>query len=230
MRRRARRRSAGTTAAALSREAEPLEHADRPLVLRSHDRLEPKDAVRVDMIGERADRARGDATTAAAGQQPVADLDAAPLVVVVVQGDPTDDRAASFHDDERAEVPGRLHGRQIALHEGAQLELRQRRQPCLAADIGIGERGRDHGDVLEDGRPDQELVDPKAATRERQAHRASTSARSLSPRPERQTAISSASVSSARARACDDSSAGTMPSVRQRRWKAASASSSVQVT
>ena len=36
--------------------------------------------------------------------------------------------------------------------------------------------------------------------------------------------------SSARASACDDSSAGTMPSVRQRRWKAASASSSVQVT
>ena len=48
---------------------------------------------------------------------------------------------------------------------------------------------------------------------QRLPHRVSTSARSLSPRPERQTVISSASVSSARASACDDSSAGTMPSV-----------------
>ena len=45
-------------------------------------------------------------------------------------------------------------------------------------------------------------------------HRASTSARSLSPRPERQTTTSSASSSSTRASACAGSSAGMMPSVR----------------
>src|ERR1035437_9142998 len=57
---------------------------------------------------------------------------------------------------------------------------------------------------------------------------ASASSRSLSPRPDRQTTISDSSASSARARACDDSSAGMMPSVLVRRSKAASASSSVQ--
>ncbi len=56
--------------------------------------------------------------------------------------------------------------------------------------------------------------------RRRQAHRASTCARSLSPRPERQTTIRSASRSSARASACDGSSAGTIPSVRASRWNA----------
>ena len=57
-----------------------------------------------------------------------------------------------------------------------------------------------------------------------------TSARSLSPRPERQTRTSSASRSSARARACELSSAGMIPSVFARRWKASSASSSVHGT
>ena len=55
-----------------------------------------------------------------------------------------------------------------------------------------------------------------------------TSARSLSPRPERQTTTSSASRSSVRASACELSSAGMIPSVSARRWNAASASSSVQ--
>ena len=49
--------------------------------------------------------------------------------------------------------------------------------------------------------------------------RASTSARSLSPRPERQTTTSSASRSSARASACELSSAGMIPSVSASRWK-----------
>ena len=61
-------------------------------------------------------------------------------------------------------------------------------------------------------------------------HRASTSARSLSPRPERQRTISSASRSSTRASACEGSSAGMIPSVRVRRRNASSASSSVVPT
>src|SRR5262249_41160093 len=63
--------------------------------------------------------------------------------------------------------------------------------------------------------------------RERLHACASTSARSLSPRAERQTSTSSASRSSARASAWELSSAGMIPSVSARRWNAASASSSV---
>ena len=60
------------------------------------------------------------------------------------------------------------------------------------------------------------------------ASAASASARSLSPRPERQTAtyVGVEPVDDARARA-HDSSAGMIPSVRESRWNASSASSSV---
>ena len=62
------------------------------------------------------------------------------------------------------------------------------------------------------------------------AHRASTSARSLSPRPLRQTRTYVSSSSRARASACAGSSAGMIPSERVRSRKAASASSSVART
>src|SRR2546421_9293450 len=61
-------------------------------------------------------------------------------------------------------------------------------------------------------------------------HLASTSSRSLSPRPERFSSTSCSSSSATRANAWAGSSAGTIPSVRARRRKASTASSSEVVT
>src|SRR5262249_42596705 len=95
-------------------------------------------------------------------------------------------------------------------------------------DRGLGEAGPAVG------RPLRELRGLRLAHEvdDELLHRvcARTSSRSLSPRPDRQTSTSSASRSSARASACELSSAGMMPSVLVNRWNASSASSSVHAT
>ena len=65
------------------------------------------------VVGERANSARGDAAPASRGQQPVADLDPAALLVVVVQRDAARDLAAARNDQERIEEAGRPHRGQL---------------------------------------------------------------------------------------------------------------------
>ena len=88
-----------------------------------------------------------------------------------------------------------------------------------ACDGGRGEGGR----LGAGHQVDDEGLAHAGAHERRPQRRAAASARSLSPRPERQTAMYSASIESTTASACDDSSAGMIPSVRESRWNASSA-------
>jgi hypothetical protein len=129
--------------------------------------------------------------------------------------------------------PGVLHGARssVLADEDGQIADAHSISAGLAAHRRIEERRRDGGHVRRGRLPHEQLAHLQPAPGERIGpHLARINPKSLSPRPERHTRISSASRSAARASACDDSSAGTMPSVAQRRWNAASASSSVAVT
>ena len=135
------------------------------------------------------------------------------------------------HDDVRAE-PRQLD--REAARAGTDVEHAVARANEAAEVLGVNGDALRRRDAVVESRPLAlaELVEVGGRVRRLVVglHRASTSARSLSPRPERQTTTSSASSSSTRASACAGSSAGMMPSVRASRRNASSASSSVAPT
>src|SRR6185312_2377103 len=148
-------------------------------------------------------------------------------------------------------VPPRLEDGGVRHRDERNVDLRPRLGQAIEARLGahplrpcalagepdhrpVGERVREREAELEEGgapghRGGGELrrLLPGHQVDGQALHRDSTVARSLSPRPERPTRITSASSSSARASACAGSSAGMIPSRSARRWNAASASSSV---
>ena len=163
------------------------------------------------------------------GEQPVADLDLAELAVDLVEVAAAEDLSRLGIGDEEREKRALLHPfRQSLRHDRSQGVLVECRHVGPAADVRVLESGRDRRGILgrrepEEGRRDGRLrPESRAAATGRQ-----TCARSLSPRPERQRTISSASRSSTRASACAGSSAGRIPSVSASRRNAASASWSV---
>ena len=249
---RSRRRAATPGAAARARSASPASDEESPerapVVPVTRDEVEP--AVRLARpraAGARRSRSARRAGRAAAPGRSPAGRSATIRLVAPAERASAAKRSQPYASSSDEYVIGTsgtsdaLAGRGEALEAGLRPHaLRERLLGGAADHRAVGERvGEREAELDEvgaalDGRLGQlrRLRPGHQVDRERLAHssRARTSARSLSPRPERQTTTSSASSSSTRASACDGSSAGMIPSVRVSRRNASSASSSVVPT